>query len=54
MRDDGRLQRDDGPMRRERRSDLRVDREPHLGAAASVTGLAALASEQLDRVGEDR
>jgi len=54
MCDDGGLECHDCPTRRERRSDLRVDRELHLGAAACVSGLAALAGEQLDRVGEHR
>ena len=54
VRDDGGLERDDGSARRERRGDLGLDRELHLGAAARVTGLAAIAGEKLDRVGEDR
>jgi len=54
MSDDCGLQRDDGPLGSKCRSDLWADRELHLGAAACMSGLAALAGEQLDRVGEDR
>jgi hypothetical protein len=54
VRDDRGLKGNDGPARGERGGDLRVDRELHLGAAACVPGLAAVAGEQLDRVGEHR
>jgi hypothetical protein len=52
--DDRGLERDDAAARGQRGGDIGVDRQLHLRAAARMTGLAALAREELGRVGEDR